>query len=251
MARLVILGSASPMPDAYHNNTFMLLRGEKESILIDCAGVPLQSLQRVGVDLATVDHLVVTHRHPDHIYGIPVLVLGLWLHGRRRPLVVLGERESLATISALLEIFRSEEWPSFFTLLYNEIEYEPDELVLDTDEFRITSTPVKHLVPTLALKIEVKATGNVVVYSADTEPCPELIPFAKGADLLLHEATGEGVGHSSPRQAGEVARESGAKRLVLVHLAMMGADPEACRLEAAEAYGGDVQVAHDFDVYEI
>ena len=250
MARLVILGSASPMPDEHHNNTYMLLQGVKDNILIDCAGCPLQTLQRVRVDLAQLDHLIVTHRHPDHIYGIPVLVLGLWLCGRKRPLTVLGERESLATISALLEIFRSEEWPSLFPLLYAEIETAPDQLVLETDEFRIHSTPVKHMVPTLALKVESKASGRILVYSADTEPSDALVKFARGADILVHEATGEGLGHSSSQQAGRVARRSDAKQLVLVHLPMMDADPEQHRLDAVGEFGANVRVAHDFDVYE-
>ena len=251
MARLVILGSASPMPDENHNNTYMLLQGERDNILIDCAGCPLQTLQRVGLELSQLDQLIVTHRHPDHIYGIPVLVLGLWLHGRKHPLTVLGERESLATISALLEIFRSEEWPSLFPLRYDEIEMKPNQLVLETDEFRILSTPVRHMVPTLALKIEVKSSGQTIVYSADTEPCEELTEFARGADILIHEATGEGIGHSSSKQAGRVARESGAQELILVHLPMMDADLDALLLEAVGEFGPNVRIVHDFDVYEI
>ena len=250
MARLVILGAASPKPDQYHNNTFMLLQGEQDNILIDCAGCPVQTLQRAGVDLATIDHLVVTHRHPDHIYGIPVLVLGLWLCGRTRPLTVFGERESLATISALLEIFRSEEWPSLFPLMYDEIQMLPRQLALETDDFRITTSPVKHLVPTLALRIESKRSGRVLVYSSDTEPCAELIDCASGADILVHEATGEGVGHSSSAQAGAAARKSGVKELILVHLPMMDLDLDKCRLEAVAEFGPNVRVAHDLDVYE-
>jgi len=90
MARQVILGSASPKPDRLRNNTYMLLQGRRDNLLIDCAGCPMQALQKVGVDLSTLNHLIVTHRHPDHIYGVPVLVLGLWLCGRTAPLVVMG-----------------------------------------------------------------------------------------------------------------------------------------------------------------
>jgi len=251
MARLVVLGSASPKPDQYRNNTYLVLQGDEDHILIDCAGSPIQSLQRMGVDLDRLDHLIVTHRHPDHIYGVPVLVLGLWLCGRRRPLVVLGEKQSLATISALLEIFRSEEWPGRFPLLYSEIAMKPDQLVLDTAEFRITSIPVKHLVPTLALKIEVKASGRTVVYSSDTEPCETLVEFARGADLLIHEATGEGIGHSSSAQAGEIARRSGVKELMLIHLPLQNASLEDWRQQAVAIFGGAVYIANDFDSYEL
>lgn len=251
MARLVILGSASPRPDAHRNNTFLLLQGEKDHVLIDCAGCPIQSLQRVGADLDHLEHLIVTHRHPDHIYGVPVLVLGLWLFGRTRPLIVYGERQSLATISALMEIFRTEEWPGRFPLYYDEITMSPHQFVLDTMEFRITSSPMKHMVPTIGLRIEIKSSGRVVAYSADTEPCDALIELAHGADLLLHEATGEGIGHSSSAQAGEIARRSAAKELVLVHLPEMDGHLEQCRLQAVKTFGGPVRLANDFDVYEI
>ncbi|NLS79470.1 MAG: MBL fold metallo-hydrolase, partial [Chloroflexi bacterium] len=231
--------------------TYMLLQGRRDNILIDCAGCPMQALQQVGVDLSTLNHLIVTHRHPDHIYGVPVLVLGLWLCGRTEPLVVMGERQSLATISALLEIFRSEEWPSLFSLMYHEVAMQPDELVLETEDFLITSTPVQHMVPTLALRIVSKATGKVLVYSADTEPCDELVRFAQGADLLLHEATGEGIGHSGSAQAGEIARRCGAKSLALVHLPTFDLDLDDWRRQAERTFGGPVSLAADFGAYEL
>lgn len=251
MAKLIVLGSASPKPDAYRNNTYMLLQGEHSHVLIDCAGSPVQSLQRAGVDLGKLEYLILTHRHPDHIYGVPVLVLGLWLFGRTRPLQVFGERQSLETIAALLEIFRSEEWPGRFPVLYEEIPMLCNQPVLDTPDFRIESSPVRHLVPTLGLRIYVKSSGRVIVYSSDTEPCDEVIRLATGADLLIHEATGAGVGHSSSAQAGEVAHKSGAKELVLVHLPEMNGKWEQWRLEAEETFKGPVRIASDFDVFEL
>ena len=251
MAKLIILGSAAAVPDQYHNNTYMLLQGVQDYILIDCAGSPLQVLLRLGVDLGRLEHLVVTHRHPDHIYGVPALILGLWLRGRARPLRVYGERQSLATISALLEIFRSDEWPLLFALTYYEVAMQTRQLVLDTAEFRILSSPVRHLVPTLALRIEHKPSGRVWVYSSDTEPCQNVVDLARGADVLIHEATGQQVGHSSSAQAGEIAQQSGVKELILVHLPVMDVDMEDWRRQAVATFGGAVRLAQDFDVYEL
>jgi ribonuclease Z len=250
MAKLTILGSAAAVPDEQHNNTYMLLQGEHDHILIDCAGCPLQTLQRAGVDLGKLEYLVVTHRHPDHIYGVPALILGLWLRGRARPLKVYGEQQSLATISALLEIFRSEEWPLLFPLVYYEIALKPKQLVLETAEFRITSSPSKHLVPTLALRIYSKQSGKTLVYSSDTEPCQEVVDLARSADILIHEATGQQIGHSSSAQAGEAARLSGAQELILIHLSVIDADLEDCRRQAAIAFGGPVRIAQDFATFE-
>ena len=87
--------------------------------------------------------------------------------------------------------------------------------------------------------------GLRVVFSGDTSPCAALEKAAAGADLLLHDATyGEDEqeaeaalwGHSTFRQAGELAARAGARRLWLTHFSQALTDPEAALPNAAQSF---------------
>lgn len=251
MERLIILGSAAVVPDEEHDNSHVAVAGEAGFILIDCASSPLSRLKRAGLDFHRLTDLVLTHFHPDHMYGAPLLLLNMWLLGRRAPLRIAGLGHCLERFEALMEAFAWRDWPNFYPTTFHPVAEAEGVTLVDNAEFRLLGSPVKHLVPTLGLRLEAKRTGRVLAYSADTEPCPQFVRLAKDADLLLHEATGESPGHSAARQAGRVAREAGAGKLLLIHYSVAGGAPEALVQQAREEFGGPVGLAKDFDVHEL
>jgi ribonuclease Z len=231
-----------------HENAYMVLEGKKDALLIDCAGSPLARLRAAGVDLDKLGSLIITHHHPDHIYGVPSLLLGLRMHGRQVPFDIFGTQESLAVIWGIMDLLEWQKWPNPFPVGRHKVQMTEGILVIESDEFKVRATPTEHSVPSLGLRIVSKATGGVVAYSSDTSPCDAFVRLAQGADILIHESAGDYAGHSTGAQAGAVAGHCGARKLVLIHYPIE-ADLRALEWEAEKEFGGPVEVAEDFAVY--
>jgi len=94
---------------------------------------------------------------------------------RTAPLPVYADRATLRVVKGILGIMRLE--PDF--LIFSEIPKEEGYIVVDNEEYTVQTSPVRHVVPTVAVKILAKLSGASVVYSADTAPCPELLALAR------------------------------------------------------------------------
>jgi ribonuclease Z len=250
MAKLTILGTATALPDSFREYTYMVLQGREDVILIDCASSPLQRLAQAEINFQAVDHLITTHYHPDHVYGVPVFLLDLWLAGRQRPLHIYCPSGTAHVIPAMMALYKWQNWPRFYPIEIHEVQMAVGSVVLDSTDFLITAAPSEHLVPTIALRVLCKETGGIAVYSGDTEPCETVMNLAQNADLLIHESTGAYAGHSSSSAAGAIARFARTKKLVLIHYPVQGVDVDLLWEEAELEFGGPVELARAFMSYE-
>lgn len=245
MTKLIILGTANAVPDEEHYNTHMAIQSRQGAILIDCPGNPILRLQKSGIEPNSLTDLIVTHFHPDHTNGIPLLLMHLWLLGRREPLTVHGLEHSIQRVIGVMELYEWQRWPDFYPVSFKTIAGTELVQVLENDEIKIYASPVCHLIPTLGLRIEQKDTHKVIAYSSDTEPCESMLKLAGNADILIHEAAGESKGHSSPAQAGQTARRAAAAELILIHYQTNHQDKDELVGQARRSFGGNVVIAED------
>lgn len=250
MARVIILGSAAAVSDADHDNTHFLLVGESGVVLADCGSNPMGKLHKLGIPDERLQDVILTHFHPDHVSGFPNMLMQLWLLGREAPMRVYGLHHCVNRVEDMMAAFVWETWPNFFPVTFQRVMERNAAPLLENDDFRITAWPTKHFVPTIGLRIENKRTGRVLAYSCDTEPIPGLLELGQDADMLIHEAAGEGFGHSSARQAGEIACEARAKSLYLIHYQVWNTDPTPLVGEAQAVFDGPVHLCRDFDEFE-
>lgn len=249
MVTLHLLGTGAALSDSGRTTTMLAVQGPDSLYLVDCGGDAAHRALNSGLDLSRVDGLIVTHEHADHVGGFPLLMERLWLAGHTEPFPIYGNSAALNQIQRLDGAFDTSAWPNYPALdLYQVPELEREH-VLSTADFSIYASPGKHAVPCIGLRVET-GRGQVIAYSGDTEPSAAITRLAEGADILVHEATGAGDGHTGPADAARIALEAGAKRLILVHLGPME-DGGAAALAEAQAVFPATELGFDGARYDL
>ena len=249
MAKIIVLGSSNAIPHKDHENTHLVIVGEERAMLVDCSGNPILRLEQAGVDFNAITDLVVTHFHPDHVSGVPSLLMDMWLMGRKRPINIYGLHHTLDRLEALMGFFDWDKWPNFFPTAFVRLPASELTTVLDCPDFKVISSPVQHFIPTIGLRVEFK-NQKVFAYSCDTEPCEQVVHLAAGADVLMHESSGPSRGHSSAEQAAEIAAQAEVGRLLLVHYPNGLYRNSDLISDARGRFLGEVALAEDFMTLE-
>jgi ribonuclease Z len=252
MLRMTLLGVGTAVPDQDRENTHMVWESPSGLLLIDAGGSTYQRLLRANLDPLRLRGVFLTHSHADHINGLAVLLFQLALMGYQGPLPIYGNRPTLELMRRVIAAFELES----LELPVDWIEVAGEQEVPIADPaYRLHTAATIHSRPCLALRFEERASGRALVYSADTEPCEAVQQLAQGATVLIHEATTPEpfAGHTTPRQAGQVAARAKAERLVLVHFSPRWTMSAAQAIEEVRAggFGGDVEIGREFGTYTL
>lgn len=258
---LTILGAGPAGPNAGGANSGYLLRQGEAAVVMDCGSgtagrIPLH------VPVNRLMGVAISHLHPDHYFDLVALYYML-KYGEPRPADVSpllpvfappGGREFLRRFGTLIA-----EKPAMFDDVFEVRDYTAD---VDTPIGGLSFTfhRVQHYIMSHAMRIRA-ANGATLVFSSDVAPCPQLIEAARGADLFLcesamldasqDEADPARRGHMSAREAGQAARQAGAKRLLITHY-RSGETNDRHHLEAAhETFDGPVELAREGATYVV
>jgi ribonuclease BN (tRNA processing enzyme) len=262
--RITVLGKSPAWPDAGGACSGYLVQDEDHSLLLDCGNGVLSKLRQY-VDYVDLDSVLVSHLHADHFLDLIPYSYALTYAPRQQPVPVGGwpgtdhpARPTLYAPLGAVNCFRriASSWgdEELIERAFDLREYRPSD-DLGIGPLRVRFCEVPHYTRTFAVELTTRAGGRLT-FSSDCRPNEELVDFARRTDLLLIEGTlprpersGE-RGHLTPFEAGEHGRRAEASRLVLTHYSDE-LDPEWVRAEAAEAFGGPVELAEDGAVYTL
>jgi ribonuclease BN (tRNA processing enzyme) len=250
-ARVIFLGTGDALNWERAQTSLAVPLAGDEVMLIDASSgtVLLRQLEAAAISLESVRYLFVSHLHFDHAGGLAPLLTaiaslpGASLAVYATPGTLKGLRELLALTIPGVEGWLGRQLTWYELALGNSV---------GVNDAEVTPFRVDHGLECVGFRVA--QAGSVAVFAADTRPSPEVVENAREADLLIHEVYGlkaeakraHALGHPTAAEAGGVARDAGARRLMLTHFrASRFAGPEVLAAEAEACFGHPVEVAGD------
>lgn len=285
-----VCGSGSPLPDAERAGPCIAVLAGKRGFVFDAGSGSIRKLGRMGFPMDRLDAAFLTHLHSDHLDGLGELMLQAWIAGGRSvPLPIYGPPRTDEVVTGFIQAYTPDRGyriahhgpqvarPGGFggdpRIVSFDDAGDHDGVVYRDGGVTIRAMEVDHAPVDHALAYRIEYSGRALVISGDTKYSPDLAAFAKGADLILHEALNPAmigaIGkrlaerdnpdaakimadipdyHTTPEDAARLARTANARALVLYHL--VPAPPnrlvEAAFLgDARKLFGGRLELAKD------
>jgi ribonuclease BN (tRNA processing enzyme) len=240
--KLTVLGSSGGCPGRGNPASGYLIEHGSTTIWCDAGSGTFMPLMD-HVDPAAIDAVVISHAHTDHCADL-IAFFGYMAYGPSGeiPVPVYLPRGTLEPLAAFVRADGDHVFHSTFDF---RIVSGGDAGVVGDITLEFADT--HHSVPTVATRFE--AGGHSLAYSADTGPGGGFPALGRGVDMMLCEATLQGERtplvyeyHLTAGEAGALARQFGAGRLVVTHVSPT-LDTRQSLTEAAVTYGGEPELA--------
>ena len=277
--RIVFLGTSAGMPSRERNVAAIAVVLDGAVLLFDCGEGTQHQLLRAPVRSGSIDAIFLTHLHGDHCYGLPGLLATMSMNARSRPLDLIGPAGTREYLEAVL---RTTQHNPIFEIRISEPPYrgagfevvaaplehsvtcfgycviEDDRPgVFDPEKARALGIPPGPEWHKLQQAKDLRVTGEPrrgrrIVYCTDTRVCDAAVELARGADVLIHEATydesmsaeAEERFHSTAKGAASVAAAAKVNRLIITHFSTRYRDVQPLVDEARGVFA-NTEAAHD------
>ncbi|MFB6199219.1 MAG: MBL fold metallo-hydrolase, partial [Halobacteriaceae archaeon] len=215
-----------------------LLESGTDAILIDCGSGVLSNLAKYG-DYTSIDSVLLTHHHLDHVDDLFGLATARWLAGEPETSVV-GPPGTSDLVDGLMdahEYLKDEE----LHLNVREVDVGSFEIA----GIEVTAHVTAHSMYTLAYRF-----GSSFTFGADSEADEDLIEFSSKSDVLIHDCSfPEGIdvsNHPTPSRLGQALEGHAFDCVYLTHFyPMTNGQHEQMRNAITEYYDGTVKFAQD------
>jgi len=275
--RVVLLGTGTPTADPERSGPSLAIIVNNTSYVVDCGpgvvrraaaaaakyGIP--SLRPAGLN-----HLFITHLHSDHTAGYPDFILTPAVLRRKSPLEVYGPKGVKSMTDYILKAYAEDidvrlnglehGKPSAYKVNVHEI---TQGVIYRDSNVVITAFNVHHGSWPQAFGYRFETKDKTIVVSGDCTYDENLIKYAMGCDILVHEVYSfagflklppsdkayHSAFHTSTMQLAAIASQVKPKLLVLTHQLLFGQTSESILQEIKSRYKGDVVYGNDLDSF--
>lgn len=272
----MFLGTGTPNPDPKHQGICVAIIVNGESYLVDAGpGVVRQATAATqkgvkGISAKELKRIFITHLHSDHTLGLPDVMFTPALAGRDGGLKIFGPPGIADMVNHIEIAWREDQEIRFHggePAIKESYKMEVTEIkpgyVYKDENVKVTAFQVDHGKWKYAYGLKFETPDRVIVLSGDTTYSSNLIEYAKGCDLLIHEVYSEqglkkrdpkwqnyhSSYHTSGPDLGRLATLVAPKLLLLFHELPFGEPPEQILNEVKSQYKGEVVQAQDLDIY--
>ncbi|QBJ97995.1 MBL fold metallo-hydrolase [Rhodococcus sp. ABRD24] len=251
--RITVLGCSGSVsgPDSAASGYLLTAPGTPPVVMDFGPGV-LGALQRYAdPGEATI---LLSHLHADHCLDMPGLLVWRRYHPNRPAgrALVYGPADSACRIGVA-----SAECGGELDDISDTIDLRgwSDGQVVEIGELTVQARQVNHPPESYGFRVT-SANGRTLVYTGDTGMCESVVELARGADILLSEASWthaadrpEGI-HLSGTEAGQIAARAGVGELLLTHIPPWTSREDVIA-EAKAEFSGPVHAVSAGDVYVV
>lgn len=143
---LNILGCGSAKPSKRHQPSSQILNVRGKYFLIDCGEGAQTQMQLMGLSMANIGHIFISHNHGDHVFGLPGLIGTMDLLGRTAELHIHGPQQVGELLDFLIRTYYAD---IRYEVIFHLVDEKLHTLIYEDRSITVHSIPLQHRVPSV------------------------------------------------------------------------------------------------------